>query len=227
MCFTPAVSLTTAIIEFVLAAIIPWKYPRASLRYIFSFFLILLGFYQFTEFMLCQTGDADLWVKIGFITYSFLPAIGLHSVFEFMNYRFNKFILYLIPIFYSIIALASSNFVLHGTCDKIFVTTVTMLFKYPTLWTFYMLYYAGFIAVTVGVSLHEYYKERNRERRLLFLIMPLAVLLMSLPTFILILIFPVFGVRFPSVLCHFAIFVAIIAFFGVHLENNYQKKIKK
>jgi hypothetical protein len=50
--------------------------------------------------------------------------------------------------------------------------------------------------------------------------LPIAVLLMSLPTFILMVIFPFFDIMFPSVLCHFALLLAIVVFVGTYLEHK-------
>ena len=54
-----------------------------------------------------------------------------------------------------------------------------------------------------------------------------GILFMTIPTIILLLLFPVFGIMFPSVLCAFAIFVAIAAFIGVYLKGKLKKKKKR
>ena len=82
MCFTPAISLTTALIEFIIATFILVKYKRYVVPVFFAILVYVLGIYQFTEFMLCTTNNAFLWAKLGFITYTFLPAIGLHFAFR-------------------------------------------------------------------------------------------------------------------------------------------------
>ena len=50
MCFTPAVSLTTAIIEWALALTLIVAYRKSVLRPYAVVLLILLGAYQFAEF---------------------------------------------------------------------------------------------------------------------------------------------------------------------------------
>ena len=47
---------------------------------------------------------------------------------------------------------------------------------------------------------------------------------MIIPTLVLLVLFPIFGIMFPSVLCAFAIFVAIAAFIGVYLKGKLRKK---
>src|SRR3989339_540354 len=91
MCYNPTVSLTTAIIEWTFAILIPWKYPKNRVRYFSSILMFFLGLYQFTEFMFCKTNQPDLWMRLGFLAYSLLPAIGLHSTLHYFKMKINIF----------------------------------------------------------------------------------------------------------------------------------------
>lgn len=225
MCYNPAVSLGTAIIEWILAIILPIKYKKATMRYFFSALLVFLGIYQFTEFMLCQTGQLELWMRAGFIAYTVLPAIALHGTVTFLKIKLHPVWIYIIPAVYIIMALVSGNFVDHGQCHTIFITARNTLFsannpiKIINLF-FYSSYYFGFIIATCILMARKLRKEKNQQRQKLILLTPLAIFLMSVPTFILLVLFPILEVRFPSVLCHFALLLALTVFIGARYEHQ-------
>lgn len=223
MCYTPAVSITTAIIEFILAAILLFKYPKATLKYFFALFLLMLGLYQFTEFMLCKTGHDIFWVRAGFIVYSFLPALGLHAALFYLKSKINRFLLYTVPVALTLTAFTNDQ-IWQGTCNTIFITTKTILSQHPTLFLIYITYYVSFTLLICWLSIKEYSRVRTHLKRIMSITWIIAILLMSVPTFVLIIIFPELGIRFPSILCHFALLLALVIFIGVRMEHQLRSK---
>ncbi len=112
MCFTPIVSLSTAIVEFVVATAILVFCRKSLINRFFPLLIYILGFYQFTEFMLCTSNYPFFWAKMGFITYSFLPAVGLHFVMKLTNRKYNYITLYMIPVIFSLMALFKPGFIM-------------------------------------------------------------------------------------------------------------------
>ena len=229
MCYNPTISITTAIIEWTMAIIIPYKYPKNRVRYFSSFLMFLLGLYQFTEFMLCKTNQADLWMRIGFIAYSLLPALGLHTTLHYFKIKFNLFWIYLIPTIYIISAAATTNFVVENKCHDIFVTTRNIFSNISSPFTMarfgiYTAYYFSFILIACLISIRAYMKETNHKKQKIFLTFPMATFLMSFPTFILIILFPALNFQFPSVLCHFALLFALMIFIGARWEHELNTK---
>ena len=120
----------------------------------------------------------------------------------------------------------TKNFIDVGICHSIFVTAKNTLFNFQSIWglfgfIIYIAYYFGLILASCLLAFNAYYKERNRKKRKILLTLPLAVFLMCFPTFVLIIIFPVFNIMFPSVLCHFALLLALTIFIGVRSEHEY------
>jgi len=231
MCYNPAVSLFTAIVEFALSGYMLLKYRLASTRYFFAAFLVVLGAYQFTEFMLCKTNSPELWAAVGFVVYTFLPALGLHGTIRCLGRKFNPLWLYVFPVFFVLFSLSYPSFILVSQCQTIFVTVRNSLFQIgglqqTLLFALYSLYYAGFIFLSCILCLVDYKKEENINRKKLLLIFPLSVVLMSFPTLVLIVIFPALDLRPPSVLCHFALLLVLTGFAGVRLEEKYVKEGK-
>jgi len=218
MCFTPAVSLATALIEWALAVILLCAYRRSVLRPFGAIILALLGAYQFSEFMLCTTGQAELWATFAFLSYTFLPAVGLHAALAYLRRRSLPLLIYGLPAVFALIALAKNPFVLQGKCETIFVTILTYFSSNPA-WALYTAYYSGFI-LAAFVLLAQGYRAEHGYRKKACMVLLAAVLLMVIPTLILIGIFPALLIRVPSVLCHFALLTAAAFFIAVHVDEK-------
>lgn len=186
--------------------------------------MMLLGGYQFSEFLLCVTPFTELWTKVGFVIYTFLPAVALHSVLFRLNKKITTMrlaFIYAVPVVTICAALIPGLMVAQALCETIFITA--HIFQpndlgYFTFWV-YCVYYAGFIIASAVISINAYIMMKSKSDRNLFLYYPAAIALMTIPTFIFLVVFPHFGLRFPSVLCHFALFLAAVVFAGVRREE--------
>jgi len=228
MCYTPTVSLVTAIIEFVLAITLLLLFKKSVLRNFFAAFIFLLGAYQFTEFMICTSGNPLLWAKIGILAFSFLPALALHASLRFVKKRPNLLYLYSIPVLASIGVLVYPV-VIAATCGTFFVQVETIFEGARNLWInlallIYVGYYIGFFLIAGVLLYQDYKKQRIKIKREIELVELVGILLMGIPAVIFLLIFPLLGFILPSVLCQFALFVAIAAFIGVYLESKIKKR---
>ena len=76
MCFAPYVSLSTFVIEFLLAIFFFLKNPKDKLNRIIALVSFLLGFYQLNEFLICVTGVRIFTILAMGVT-ALLPAIGI------------------------------------------------------------------------------------------------------------------------------------------------------
>jgi len=234
MCFTPTISLTVAITEFILATILLLAFPKTTLRNFSAVLIYILGFYQFTEFMLCTSGSPFFWARLGFMTYTLLPAVGLNIALKFTNRKPNYlhyFLIYIIPAIFWILAL-SFRMITSASCQTFFVE-VQSLFNQAgaipnnLLFMIYTLYYLSFIVVSCLLFYLHFRKEKNKIKKQIDLAYIFGVFLMTVPTMVFLVIFPFLNTRFPSVLCGFAIFVAITSFIAVYLESKLNKKTKK
>lgn len=218
MCFTPVVSLTTALIEWALAIVLLAFYRRSTLRIFGAALLFLLGAYQFGEFMLCTTSHVELWGTVAFLSYAFLPAVGLHAVAAYLRRRVKLALLYGLPAVFAVVAVVQEPFVRHAACETLFVTLRTY-FSSGIQWTAFAAYYFGYILAAFLILRRALRTERGSRKaacRWLFA----AILLMFVPTLVLLFMFPVLRVMFPSVLCHFALLTAAAFFIAVHKDGK-------
>jgi len=226
MCFTPIVSLSTAILEFVVATAILVFCRKSLINRFFPLLIYILGFYQFTEFMLCTTSYPFFWAKMGFVTYSFLPAVGLHFIMKLTNRKCNYITIYIMPVIFSLIALLKPDFIIQSTCTTFFVIVSKDLFNssIPLFSYIYGLYYFGFILLFCYFLLKSFNKEKDQLKRKSYAIIFAATLITLLPAVVLFIIFPAFKVIFPSVYCEFAVLFTAAAIIASYLDNKIQKK---
>ncbi|MDD4983944.1 MAG: histidine kinase N-terminal 7TM domain-containing protein [Candidatus ainarchaeum sp.] len=224
MCFTPAVSLSIAIFEALVATFILLYFKKSTLHKSLVVFLYVLGFYQLTEFFLCTTSNPFLWAKLGFITYSFLPALGLYYALDYLRKKIYLIPIFVIPVATSIFVLINSNFISLAACGSFFVTTRNM-FMGHWIGAVYLVYYFGFIClIAIFLILHAI--KKKGVKRQLDIIVLLALVLSLFPPIILIFILPSLKIMFPSIYCEFAVLFAFAALWGFYLDFKSQSQKK-
>ena len=228
MCYTPPVSFATAFIEFALAIYMRVRYGKARMVAFGSALLLLLGSYQISEFFLCTTTYAEFWTKWGYVSYSFLPAVGLHYVLFQLRRKVSttqKAFIYFVPIVALLASIAPDVIVTQSWCNEVFITAHIFPATNYGLLTFwlYSAYYAGFIIAASVLSINAFIEERKSKTRMQFVYFPLGIALMTIPTFLFLVVFPHFGFRFPSILCHFGLLLAACLFAGVRYEELHRK----
>jgi len=149
----------------------------------------------------------------------------MHATTTYLKIKLNIFWIYIVPVIFITLAFLTPNFVKNGECHSVFVTAQNTLFSFTEPiklvgFSIYLLYYFGFILITCLLFIRAYFKEKNTKKQKVLLSLPLAIFLMSFPTFVLIILFPAFEVRFPSILCHFALLLAVTAFIGARYEHQ-------
>ncbi|MEA3330020.1 MAG: hypothetical protein U9Q06_04730 [Nanoarchaeota archaeon] len=230
MCFTPAISLSTAIIEFILVIFLFILFKKSTLRNFFAIFIFILGFYQFTEFMLCIYSNPFFWARVGFATYSLLPAVALHSVLVFLKKERPILWLYAIPFIAILIAFFHPNFISNVSCNSVFISAKNILViggnsLTRLFFSLYVTYYAGFVALVLYLCSRDIRKQKDRNKKGVDLILMIGILLMTIPTFILMSLVPALGGMFPSVLCEFALLVAICVFISAYLNDKSKNRV--
>lgn len=221
MCFTPIASLTTAIFEFAVGIYVLSSGKKSLLNKTLAVFLFFLGSYQFTEFFLCLTGN-PLWAKLGFISYTFLPALGLIFTLTFLKIKSKKLVIISIPVIYSILALLEENFIIQSSCGTYFVSARYFLFNSGSLFLgkVYLIYYFGLIALSVVLLLINYFTEKNKTKKKIDMLIILATIISLFPALILIVILPYLEIQFSSIYCHFAVLFAICVLIGMRVQKR-------
>jgi hypothetical protein len=221
MCFIPIVSLSTFIVEFIIATFILAYFKKSSLRNSTAILIYFLGLYQLAEYFLCTTTIPFMWGKIAFIAYSFLPAIGLKITFDYLKKKSNIFILFIIPFLFTLLALFKENFVTGATCEKFLVVIVTVFSdNFNTLFKLiYGFYYFGFILLIFYLL----YKQNKKNKKITFWLNS-TFLVGLFPAIVFLFIFPSIYYKFPSVYCHFSILTSFCLIRVMYLVTSENQK---
>jgi len=214
-CFTPLASLVTFLIELVLAIYVTAKFKMSKFGRFSIFMLFLLGMFQLAEYMICKSGYPLTWAKIGFVSITFLPVIGLGMVSIAAKKNVWSSIGYVLAIVFSLVIIFMPNIILSTSCPGKFVVFNTPdNFKH-----FYEIYYFGLIIIPLVVL----FKERtiNKPNKELFTWMLWGYASFLIPTIVIYIVEKVMRVGTISVMCGFAVLFAAILVFKILPE--YQK----
>ena len=211
MCFTPLISLTTFIIEFIVASYLIFFRKKSVANLGFGILIYVLGLYQLWEFLICSTGTPAIWAKAAFITYTFLPAIGLHFVMRYLRKHHSQTLIYTPPIVFSLLALFTEGFVIYAGCTKLFVKISTILSNQTWLIGVYLTYYFAYIVYLIILLIQRIPKEKNKKKKKIEKMILTGVLVSLVPAMILLVIFPSLNILFASVYCEFSVLFTILA----------------
>lgn len=207
MCFAPYISLSTFIIEFLLALFFLLKNPKDKVNRIIALLSFLLGLYQLNEFLICTTG-ANFFTRGAIIVTALLPAIGITYGLIMWRKKIRYYwhlLIYSPTIFFVVMFSLPFYYQESAVCNSVFLT-------YPgtgLLGDFYGLYYLTYISAAAILFYFAASNNNNKyEKRLLHLGM-LGMLIFTIPTFIFLQFLPALYISFPSVLCEFALLLAI------------------
>ena len=227
MCFTPAVSLTTAIIEFIIVIYL-FKIIKDKRLRALPYFVFFLGLYQLTEFFLCTT-DNFLWSRLGFAAYTMLPILLMQLFYDLSEKKLSKLV-YSIPLSYIVLSLIHPDFIVSANCEHFFVSVRNLFFSLDRGLTWLYLLYYGLFPIAGVYSLtkskRKFKKKGNWKIKTAFLLGP-AALIMAQAILILIMVnqqnYDKSWVIIGSALLVTSISIVYLAF--IHIKTNIFNKI--
>lgn len=211
MCFAPYISLTTFVIEFLLALYLFLKNPKDNLNRIIAFLLLMLGIYQLNEFLICVT-NAGIFTKLAMSVTAIMPPLSISYALIMWKKRIRYYwhlLIYSPVVFFILMFVLLDYFNNSAICSTIFI-------QYPSLGLlgkFYGLYYITYIFAAIILFYLVSLRTKSKSERILLYLGMLSMFIFTVPTFIFILFIPAFYSQFPSVLCEFALLLAIECIF--------------
>jgi hypothetical protein len=215
-CFSPPVMIATFLIEVLLAIWIAYRYRTERIVQLSVTLLILLAFFQLAEYNVCEGAfglDSLAWSRLGYVAITFLPVIGIHMLSVIAKKKFNKghLALYALGTIFSIYFLTIG----HGLTASVCTGNYVIFEVNPHISNWYGLYYYGLELVALGVA-YSYARRtssKSIKRALYGLAAGYACLLV--PTTTVNIINPETLRGIPSVMCGFAVILALIVVFFV------------
>jgi hypothetical protein len=210
-CFSPPVMLATFIIEIVFAAYVIFRYKLTPISRLAVAILVGLAVFQLAEYNVCETAwgvDSLTWARIGYVAITFLPPLGFHLATRIAGQKRPFFVAaaYLIGIIFSGFFLFSGQGMLGQECLGNYVIFSIA----PWAVKFYAAYYYGLLAVGVGYSWWASRTIKNKSKKYALLALALGYLAFIVPTTAANVIDPATIAGIPSIMCGFAVILAIV-----------------
>lgn len=213
-CFSPPVMIATCIIEFGLLFYTFYRYKMTTITRVALATLALLGIFQMSEFAVCghDTSTVAMWSRIGFISITMLPPLGIHLI-SLISKR--------VPSWTVLAAYASGIgfalvFGLHESAfqSHICAGNYAIFQLMPNLGGVYFVYYYAWLIIGIVMSLMFSIDASPRIRKAL-VFQALGHLSFLIPTGVVNAIHPETINGIPSIMCGFAVIYALTLALGI------------
>ncbi len=211
-CFSPPIMLLTMIIEVTMFFYVIYRYKLNSVTRIIAAILILLAIFQLAEFNVCGGYKSELFMHIGFVAITLLPALGLHLIYKIAKKTNNWSIYstYLVSFIFAITLGFQNTAFLSRVCGGNY-SIFTLANK---VGGFYFAYYYLLLILGIGLCLYFARSSSKKIKKALYL-QAFGYLSFLLPTGIVNTINPKTINGIPSIMCGFAVIYALILVFAI------------
>lgn len=219
--------LVTFVIELALAAYALYFYRADKIAKLCIAILVLLAIFQLAEFNVCEGAfgiDSLTWSRIGYVCITFLPVLGIHALLTIAKRSSPMFVrgVYALATVFAGYFLTAG----HGLTASVCTGNYVIFEVNPNINSLYMMYYYGLevLALYTAWSLARKAKQKKPRRALYGF--AVGYLCLLVPTTTVNIINPETIRGIPSVMCGFAILLALLIAFVV-LPNAATPKHKK
>lgn len=207
-CFSPPVMLATFLFEFGSLLYVVWRYKMNTVTRLSATILGALGIFQLTEYMICgglgiNGGD---WARFGYISITLLPALGIHLAAAIAGKSPRLLLAGVYGLMVAFIAyfLATPGAINSHECRPNYA--VFDLGHSTTL--IYGMYYYGLL--TLGTALSLFWSRELPNVKMALRWLTVGYLAFIIPTVSVGLMNPATTAGIPSIMCGFAVILAII-----------------
>lgn len=214
-CFSPEAMLITMAIEFVGAIYLALRYRLNKVTWLAIGVLVFLGIFQMAEFLICSFSGIPgvSWARVGYMSITMLPPLGISLTMAIAG----KKALWAQIVLYATCAAFVGWFGFSGlglTGEQCEGNYVIFAANETGMWLFGTYYY---VYLAIGTFLGFYWAAKTENKRTARSLRWLAVgyLVFILPTILVALLDPASRDAIPSVMCGFAVFLAITILLAV------------
>lgn len=213
-CFSPPVMLATFIIEVALAMYVVWRYKLNRVSRIGASMLICLAVFQLAEYMVCGGlgVDSNTWARLGYASITALPALGVHLAYALAGVS-NKLVVggsYAVATGFIGYFLLATDVFTGSQCMGNYV-----IFQLGSVASqAYTLYYYGLLLLGIALCATLSRRAVSKRKHALLAFMAGYILFM-VPTTVVNTIDPSTIAGIPSIMCGFAVVLALILAFWV------------
>ena len=226
-CFSPPVMLATMLIEFGGAIYIMLRYKLNNIGRIIVAFLVALGVFQLAEYMICEEiGMSGLaWSRIGYVAITLLPPLGISLALRLANKRARlaEVLMYALCGSFIVYFGFISGAITGQTCQGNYV----IFDAHRGAMFLYAMYYYILMAISGTMCFVWSRKVKDKKRSQALRGLMVGHLVLIIPTATVALLAPETRAAIPSIMCGFAVFLAIILLVYVMPRVGMQRNIAK
>ena len=210
-CFSPPIMLATVIIESGLALWTLFRYRKNEFGKIAVIILLLLAFFQISEYQVCGNHNAQIWSRFGLVAITLLPVFGFRLISLITK---NKYFLILgsalAGLFVLYFIFAPRNDV-SSFCGGNYV-----IFTGPSaLYEFFGAYYFGFLILSIWQAIIGRNETASKILKSILKWVVIGYLSFMMPLIIVYTFYAPARVAVASVMCGFAVIFAFILTFDI------------
>jgi hypothetical protein len=210
-CFSPPVMLATFFIEIIGALYVLIRYKLTPITRLASAILVGLAVFQLAEYNVCEGAwgvDSLTWARIGYAAITLLPPLGLQLATRIAGQK-QKVLVTLGYVSAGVFA-AIFLFVGHGMQSQECLGNYVIFTIAHWALTPYAVYYYGLLLLTIGYSLQAAKAIKVKSKREALIALGIGYTAFVLPTTAANLVNPATLAGIPSIMCGFAVIMAVI-----------------
>ena len=210
-CFSPPVMIATFVIEISLAIYVTWKYNLNAITRLAAAILFFLAVFQLAEYNVCEGSfgiDSLSWSRLGYVAITMLPPLGFHLATRLAGDRRTG----LVTTAYMSAGLFAAFFTFSGTglASSACLGNYVIFATAPMATSLYAAYYYGWLIVGTVYCLTMAARQSQRHHAAALRALALGYLAFILPTTAANIIDPATLAGIPSIMCGFAVLLAIV-----------------
>jgi hypothetical protein len=227
MNYSPVLAIVTGLFEFSAAIFTFLSAGRKRILYPVGLILLLLAGYQFSEAAVCSQPENLLFARLAFFDITWLPVIGLWLVFQLSS---SKSLWWkAIPISYLLVGLVMAVWIIVDSSCVTKSVCYVVISRYSNSSPFDILYgifYQLGLALTIFSAAAGMVYASDRITRNHLANIQTGILGFVLPSFVVRMLVSEPDGILPSVMCHFALILAISLCILVVRERPFTLKAK-
>lgn len=207
LCFSPPVMVATMLVEIGLAIWVATRFTFSTTRRLIVLIMICLAGFQLSEYQVCsQSATSEVWARAGYILITLLPALGYDVVLRLWNYKTPwRWAGYALAAGFMGMLAFSPQAISGGICTGNYVI-FSVAEPLNGFWTFY---YLSMVLGGLALAAAGAWTGPTRSRAALRW-MAVGYLAFTVPSYTIYWIAPQTGVGLPSIMCGFAVILALI-----------------
>jgi hypothetical protein len=210
-CFSPPIMLATFAIEIICALYVLLRYKLNPVTRLAASVLVGLAVFQLAEYNVCEGSwgvDSLTWARIGYVAITLLPPLGLHLATRIAGQKQPL----LVGLAYASAAVFAFIFLFvgHGMQSQECLGNYVIFAIAPWAVVPYTMYYYGWLMVTVGYALRAAQNSSVALIKKALYALALGYLAFIIPTTAANIVDPSTVAGIPSIMCGFAVILAII-----------------